>query len=311
MHCAPEGPSVGDDAGWEALTAGLVPPLDVVSTAALGASDPSWRALQAATFAQRVALLQLAHEPELRRIMRAVGVGTGPRVLEIACGAGVVSRQLLAEGAMQVTALDRDDTAGPLRDRLPRVSEDRLRFHVGRLDGPYPFADDAFDLIWLNGYWFPASVPELQRVLRPDGRVVVTTSGIAPYVTYAFDPAFEARLQAAFRRGYDAMHAAAGRRLPDRTLFGELSTDPRCRDVAVHTELIERTRPLPRSMACYLQQNFALFIGGLLREQVDPADWRRLTALWTPGPSCLLGRPDLHVVQSMVIGQATVGTHTR
>lgn len=292
---------------WLRHLGSVVPPDQLVAVAALGAADPEWQRQRAASYWQRIALLQLAHEPELRRLAREVVAGDAPRVLEIGCGPGVLARLLLREGAATVDGLERDEAPLALWGQLPVPSSpSALRFQAGRLAGPYPFDDDAFDLVWLSGYWFATAVPELRRVLRPGGRVVVTTSGVAPYVTYAFDPALEARLHAAFRRGYDELHSRAADYLRARTLAGRLDADPRCTRLSLRSHLVERTAPLPPAMAEYLRQNFALFIGGLLREQASSADWERVSRLYTPGPAWLFARADLHVVQSMVVAHVAL-----
>lgn len=298
-----------DDPGsWLALLGDLVPHDELVATASRGAACPEWQRLRRESFWPRLVLLQLAHEAELREVMHHVGVGTGPRVLELGCGAGMLSRLLMMEGAVSVDGLERDDSALPLWEKVVGAGyAGQVKLHTGRLAGPYPFADDSFELVWLSGYWFPRVLPELRRVLRPGGAIVVTQSGLVPYVSYASDPGLEARLHAAHRRGYDAMHAKAAAFLRHRTLYGQLRANARALlDLDVRTVLVERWAPLPPLMVEHCCQNFALFVGGLLADHADPADWNEVARLYDPADGWLFGSPDGYVLQTMLVATARV-----
>jgi SAM-dependent methyltransferase len=100
----------------------------------------------------------------------------GLRVLDAGCGAGALSRELMARGAV-VTGLDA--SAG-----LLAVARDRLGPAVplvhGDLAEPLPFPDATFDLVvsslvlhYLRN-WSPV-LSELRRVLAPGGRIVAST----------------------------------------------------------------------------------------------------------------------------------------
>lgn len=295
-----------DPERWLALLGGLVAPDELVATASRGATCPEWQRLRHASFWQRLVLLQLAHEPELRDVMRAAGVGAGPRVLEIGCGAGMLSRLLMLEGAASVDGVERDDSASQLWDEVVGFDyADDVRLCAGRVAGPYPFPDDSFDLVWLSGYWFPRVLPELRRVLRPGGTIVVTQSGLVPYVSYPSDPGLEARLHAAYRRGYDTMHPKAAAFLRHRTLYGQLRAR---RDVLLGLEvrnvLVERWSPLPRLMVEHCCQNFALFIGGLLAEHASAADFDELARLYDPAVGWLFEHRDAYILQTMLVATA-------
>ncbi len=94
----------------------------------------------------------------------------GRRVLDLACGTGISSRQL-AEQGFEVTGCDID----PLMLRYA-VARGGGRFAIGRAEA-IPFKDASFDAVtsFCGYHWFtPArAVPEMMRVLHRDGRIAI------------------------------------------------------------------------------------------------------------------------------------------
>ena len=118
-----------------------------------------------------------AHEERRlhERILRALPAGAG-RVLDVGCGRAWVAGALLPRGA-SVVSLDASE-ANPQRalDRLP------ARTHAGVAADALalPFADGVFDVVVAAEITEHVPDPgrflaELFRVLRPGGRLVVTT----------------------------------------------------------------------------------------------------------------------------------------
>lgn len=105
-----------------------------------------------------------------------VGDAAGKRVLDVGCGTGAHSAELLRRGAV-VTGIDK--SAGLLaiaRKRLGRA----VALHHHDLAEPLPFADGSFDIVlaalvlhYLHD-WQPV-LREFRRVLVADGRLVVST----------------------------------------------------------------------------------------------------------------------------------------
>ena len=110
-----------------------------------------------------------------RTMVSKVEAASGARVLDVAAGTGLVSRELAARSATRVIALDPSESML----RSGRSENDRADLSrrivpvLGRAES-VPFPDDAFDAVtftYLLRYVDdpPAVVRELARVLKPGG----------------------------------------------------------------------------------------------------------------------------------------------
>ncbi len=99
--------------------------------------------------------------------------GQDPFVLDLACGTGISTRQLAA-GGIKVVGCDIDPLM--LRYATDRGGA-RIRYAIGRAEA-IPFKDASFDAVtsFCGYHWFdPArAMPEIARVLRPEGRIAIT-----------------------------------------------------------------------------------------------------------------------------------------
>jgi ubiquinone/menaquinone biosynthesis C-methylase UbiE len=120
--------------------------------------------------------------PVATPLLRAADIRTAERVLDVACGTGVVARlaaELVGPGGA-VAGLDAaPDMIGVARTApAPRAPE--IEWHVGDATS-LPFPDASFDVVTCQmGLMFmdgPAAVGEMRRVLVPGGRVAVSTPG--------------------------------------------------------------------------------------------------------------------------------------
>ena len=111
------------------------------------------------------------------RVLDRLAPRAGERILDIGCGTGRLTSEILARtpGA-EVTAVDR---SGAMLTQARRSAPEQIRFV--QADGTaLPFAS-AFDAVFSTAtfHWIdhPALFSEIHRVLRPDGRLVSQAGG--------------------------------------------------------------------------------------------------------------------------------------
>jgi ubiquinone/menaquinone biosynthesis C-methylase UbiE len=122
-------------------------------------------------------------------LLARAGQIAGSDVLELGCGTGDLTLQLLALGA-NLTALDLSDgMVAVARKRVDRFSRVRARFVAAPVER-CGLASESFDLV--IGKWIlhhadiGGAAREIRRVLRPGGRAVfLENSGLNPLLTFA------------------------------------------------------------------------------------------------------------------------------
>jgi ubiquinone/menaquinone biosynthesis C-methylase UbiE len=111
----------------------------------------------------------------LRRRFAQSDLAPGDRVLDLGCGAGDLTADLAQVAPHTIGA---DVAQAALARALRRHPELDLR--LLSLDGPLPFGDGAFDVVWSSeviehvadtARW----LSEARRVLAPQGRLLLTT----------------------------------------------------------------------------------------------------------------------------------------
>jgi 2-polyprenyl-6-hydroxyphenyl methylase/3-demethylubiquinone-9 3-methyltransferase len=116
--------------------------------------------------------------PDLNRRRRFLLASLQPsdRVLDLGCGEGTFTALTAQTGAQSVIGADVAEAAL----RRARSAHPELSFELVPFDGPLPFADGAFDLVWASeviehiadtARW----LSEVRRVLAPGGRLLLTT----------------------------------------------------------------------------------------------------------------------------------------
>ena len=123
-------------------------------------------------------------EPELfgaRRDFLLARLEPGLRVLDVGCGEGTFSAAMAAAGVRPVAVDVADEPLRRLRARFPEI-EDVRRAQPGE---PLPLADGEVDAAWAGEVIehvvdVGAFCAELRRVVRPGGRVLLTTPDHPP-----------------------------------------------------------------------------------------------------------------------------------
>jgi ubiquinone/menaquinone biosynthesis C-methylase UbiE len=183
-------------------------------------------------------------------LVAAAGPPPGARVLDVACGTGIVAR-LAAERvgpAGRVVGLDLNPGMLAVARGLPsRPGAPITCQHASAVVLPFP--DATFDVIFCQqGLQFfpdrPAAVREMHRVLAPGGRLALSV-----YSTIAHNPATRALAEALDRHGLP--QAAAIKRaehaLADAEVLHALLTEAGFRDVAVRTATLTVRLPSPQT----------------------------------------------------------------
>jgi ubiquinone/menaquinone biosynthesis C-methylase UbiE len=133
-------------------------------------------------------------------LLRHAAAQSGERVLDVACGTGIVARQAaqLVGADGQVVAIDKDPAMLDMARALPAPSGAMITWQEGNAMA-LPFPDGAFDLVLCqHGLQFVpdrvAAVQEMRRVLATGGRALaIVLQALARH------PVFEALMESVAR----------------------------------------------------------------------------------------------------------------
>ena len=112
---------------------------------------------------------------ERRRAFLRGEVSPGDRALDLGCGSGEFTAELVGAGAEAIGADVAEAALGRAHSSYPA-----LDFRVVPIAGPLPFADCSFELVWASeviehvadtARW----LSEVIRVMAPGGRLLLTT----------------------------------------------------------------------------------------------------------------------------------------
>jgi SAM-dependent methyltransferase len=112
---------------------------------------------------------------DLRRAFLLAELRPGDRVLDLGSGAGDSTAEIARAGGRVIGVEVAEAAIARSRSR-----HEELEFRLAPIEGPLPFDDGAFDLVWTSeviehvadtARW----LSELRRVLAPGGRLLLTT----------------------------------------------------------------------------------------------------------------------------------------
>lgn len=249
-------------------------------------------------------------EPELRRLISALALKPGMRVLDAGCGTGEALPWLLdaVKPAGHILGID---MAAAHVDAARRYAAANMEVLQG--DFLAMPAAPAFDFIWcvntINHLHDPLlGVSRLIGMLQPGGRIAVGQSSLLPDMYFAWDSRLERLVNEAVRRYYRERYSLRERDLAAvRALVGLLRR-AQLRGVDVRTVVIERMSPVDSVTESYLAECiFRDTWGERLRAYLPEQDYAELARLCDPRDSrYALRRPDFHFVQSFTLATGEI-----
>ncbi|OCK55013.1 hypothetical protein LMTR3_09570 [Bradyrhizobium sp. LMTR 3] len=221
--------------------------------------------------------------PASKGLLAAARLKPGERVLDVACGTGVVARAAVDVVGPTGTVAGLDINPGMLATARKQVpSGNSIDWYEASAES-MPLPDRSFDVVLCQmGLQFmankPAAVTEMHRVLTPGGRALVTVPGPEPDPFYIMGDALSRRIGpelAAFERTVFSLHDEAEmRKLLEEAGFGRVEVEAATARLHV---------PEPRD---FLWQyiNSTPMIGGVMKvdEATRTAFEREVTAKWQP-----------------------------
>jgi ubiquinone/menaquinone biosynthesis C-methylase UbiE len=203
------------------------------------------------------------------RVADAARIETGQRVLDVACGTGVLAREIARRVGPSGAVVGVDVNEGMLA--VARRNAPRIEWRQGRAEA-LPFDDDGFDhVVCQFALMFfedrRAAIREMTRVLRPGGQLTVAVWGrVENFGGYAALAALAERLFGP--RAGDALRAPFN--LGDTRLLSSLFADAGVADVRITTH--EGTARFP-SIRAWL---FTEVKGWVLADMLDDAQFELL-----------------------------------
>jgi ubiquinone/menaquinone biosynthesis C-methylase UbiE len=114
-------------------------------------------------------------------VCRALRPRTGERILDIGCGPGYYLAGIARAGGVPVGVDIAPNYVRQARDYVSEALSGSVSQHMAAADAKHlPFADATFDAVLMTEVLehltdYPRSLEEIVRVLKPDGRAVITT----------------------------------------------------------------------------------------------------------------------------------------
>ncbi len=139
-----------------------------------------WQLEESSAEAYERYLVPLFFAPGAESLIELVGPRAGERVLDVACGTGIVARRAAPRVGAGGTVVGLDLNEAMLEVARAVSSEIRPAIQWRQGDAAdMPFGDDAFDVVFCQqGLQFfpdrPSALREMHRVLAPEGRLALS-----------------------------------------------------------------------------------------------------------------------------------------
>lgn len=246
----------------------------------------------------------LAQDQEMRAGLVRAGLTQATHLLDAGCGPGVITRVLAELAGADVVGIDTMPSMLEFGRSLPSPESGSTRFEDIDVLGRLPFEDDSFDGVFLGDLWAAKTFPELRRVTRPGGRIVLKLSGVLPELTYVWDKAFDLHMRQAAIEGSDRCFGPALHGIV--TLRRDFEQAGPWQALDAFGIFIEQFAPVPAVFEAAERQLFARSLGPILREVLPDREWRALADLWdSTSERYLFRNPAGHFVRGamLLVGQ--------
>ena len=182
-------------------------------------------------------------------LVDAAGVAPGDRVLDIACGTGVVARVAAARSGAAASVTGTDVNAGMLEAAARFAAEAGLAEIVWREcdAAAMPLPDNAFDAaLCQQGLQFmpdkPGAMAEIARVLKPGGRLALSVWKTRAPIGAAFAAVLDRQFGAGTTAPWELIYS-----LGDRDYLHELAEGAGLRDAHVTLDVKFARHPDPEA----------------------------------------------------------------
>jgi SAM-dependent methyltransferase len=250
-------------------------------------------------------------EPEIRALIRDLGLKPGMHILDAGCGSGEALSWLWSEVQPCGSVVGVDLAAAHVA-AARACAPATIQIHQADLLD-VAFEPQSLDLVWcvntINHLADPVEgAVHLATLLRRGGRLVLGQSSLLPDMFFAWDARLERVINEAVRSYYRDRYRLEERDLaPVRAIVGVLHR-ANLRNVSARTIAIERLAAMDAASESYLTD--AIFRdtwGERLRPYLSGEVYAELCRLCDPRhPQFALRRPDFHFLQSftLAIGEA-------
>jgi SAM-dependent methyltransferase len=217
-------------------------------------------------------------EPLARELVAAAGLREGERVLDVACGTGIVAR-LAAERVGATGAVAGLDVSPEMLAVARAVSPPGIEFHEGAAEA-HSLPDASRDVVFCQlALMFvtdrPAALQKMRRVLVPGGRLLLNVPGPTPAIFAAFAEGLARHLgppAAGFIHAVFALH--------DPREVGDLVASAGFTNVQV--DVARKTLRLPAPADFVSQYIQSTPLSAAVPAEKRPALERDIVALWAP-----------------------------